>query len=173
MRASYTARSWAALHPRRLHFGSAATQTFTSAGGEEQLAKALNPSGNPEACKTLSAGLEHNTATYTAKSLGVTMLGLATVTATVDTHGSSGEVAARLWDVMPSGQQRLIDRGMYRLTDDQQGFIAFQLHGNGYRFAAGDTVKLELLGRDAPYYRASEGAFSVEAKDVSISLPIV
>jgi len=38
--------------------------------------------------------------------------------------------------------------------------VTFQLHGNGYQFPAGDTVKLELLGRDAPYYRASNGTFT-------------
>ena len=35
----------------------------------------------------------------------------------------------------------------------------------------GDTVKLQLLGRDAPYYRASNGAFAIEATDVSVTLP--
>ncbi|HEX3519431.1 MAG TPA: CocE/NonD family hydrolase [Solirubrobacteraceae bacterium] len=167
----YTARSWSAVHPHRLAFGSAATQTFTSAGGDERLADELNPSGGPEACKTLAVQVEPNSATYTLASPGMTVLGLPTVTASVDTHGSSGEVAARLWDVMPDGRQRLVDRGIYRLTDDQGGSIAFQLHGDGYSFPAGDTVKLELLGRDAPYYRASEAQFSVEVSDLSISLP--
>jgi hypothetical protein len=32
-------------------------------------------------------------------------------------------------------------------------------------------VKLQLLGRDAPYYRASNGVFSVEASNVKVSLP--
>ena len=82
-----------------------------------------------------------------------------------------GEIAARLWDVLPSGEQRLISRGVYRLTENQSGQITFQLHGNGYQFAAGDTVKLQLLGRDTPYYRASNGVFSVEVKNLTVSLP--
>ena len=49
--------------------------------------------------------------------------------------------------------------------------ITFQLHGNGYEFPKGDTVKLQLLGRDAPYYRASNGTFTIEATNVTISLP--
>jgi hypothetical protein len=36
---------------------------------------------------------------------------------------------------------------------------------------AGDTVKLQLLGRDAAYYRASNGTFAVEATNVTVSLP--
>ena len=104
-------------------------------------------------------------------SPGFTLLGLPTVTAKVNTTGPFGEIAARLWDVMASGEQRLISRGVYRLTENQQGSITFQLHGNGYEFPAGDTVKLELLGRDTPYYRASNGSFTVEVSDVTASLP--
>jgi len=93
------------------------------------------------------------------------------VTATIRTTGANGELASRLWDVLPEGRERLIDRGVYRLTDNQQGSITFQLHGAGYRFAAGDTVKLELLGRDSPYYRPSRSRFSVELSKLSASLP--
>ena len=57
---------------------------------------------------------------------------------------------------MPNGQQRLISRGVYSLHNNQSGQITFQLHGNGYRFAAGHTVELQLLGRDAPYYQAEQ-----------------
>jgi predicted acyl esterase len=99
------------------------------------------------------------------------MLGMPTVTATVKTLGPFGELASRLWDVLPNGQQRLISRGVYRLGENQQGTITFQLHSNGYQFAAGDTIKLELLGRDAPYYRASNGAFSIEVSNLTVSLP--
>jgi predicted acyl esterase len=93
------------------------------------------------------------------------------VTASVKTAGPFGELVSRLWDVLPSGEQRLISRGVYRLNESQTGTITFQLHGNGYEFAKGDTVKLQLLGRDTPYYRASNGAFSIEVTNVTASLP--
>jgi predicted acyl esterase len=102
---------------------------------------------------------------------GFTLMGLPKVTATVKTVGPFGELVSRLWDVLPSGEQRLISRGVYRLNDNQEGTITFQLHGNGYEFPAGDTVKLQLLGRDAPYYRASNGTFAIEATNVTVSLP--
>jgi predicted acyl esterase len=95
-------------------------------------------------------------------SPGFTLLGLPTISAHVATAGNYGQIDALLWDVLPSGQERLVTRGVYRLTENQTGAIKFQLHGNGYEFAKGDTVKLELLGRDAPYYRASNYPFSVE-----------
>ncbi len=168
----FTAPSWTALHPGSVRFGSAAPQTFTSAGGNPLIAAEFDPiAGTSEACKTVSAEAEPDTATYTMTSPGFTLLGLPTVTMSVNTTGPFGEIAARLWDVMPGGQQRLVSRGVYRLGEDEKGAIAFQLHGNGYVFPAGDTVELQLLGRDAPYYRASNGVFSVEATNVSVSLP--
>ena len=99
------------------------------------------------------------------------MLGRPTVRAQIQTTGQFGQIAARLWDLMPNGQQRLVDRGVYALHNDQSGRIAFQLHGNGYRFGEGHTVALQLLGRDAPYYQASNGAFSVQVSNLSVTLP--
>jgi predicted acyl esterase len=168
----FTAKTWAKLATGAVTFGSAAPQTFTSAGGNPLTAAAFDPiAGTSEACKTVAAEEEPDTANYTTTSTGFTMLGLPTIHANVATTGVFGEIAARLWDVLPDGEQRLITRGVYRLAEGQSGAIAFQLHGNGYRFAAGDTVKLQLLGRDAPYYRASNGVFSVEVSGVTISLP--
>jgi predicted acyl esterase len=168
----FNARSWAKLRTGAVTFGSTAAQTFTSAGGNPATAAAFDPiAGTSEACKTVTAEEEPDTANYTTLSSGFTMIGLPTVTAHIVETGLYGEIAARLWDVLPSGQERLISRGVYRLDEGQNGTVTFQLHGNGYRFAAGDTVKLQLLGRDAPYYRASNGVFSVEASDVTVTLP--
>jgi predicted acyl esterase len=79
-------------------------------------------------------------------------------------------IAARLWDVH-EGTQLLVSRGVYRLEDNQKGKIAFQLFGNGWRFARGHTAKLELLGRDATYLRASNFDFSVKLSNLRVSLP--
>jgi hypothetical protein len=167
----FTASKFSKLAPHTITFGSAAAQTFTSLGGNPAIAAELDPIVNSEACKTVTTETEPDTANYTTTSSGFTLIGLPTVTADVKVTGLYPEIAARLWDVLPGGEQRLISRGIYRLGEGQQGKITFQLHGNGYEFAAGDTVKLQLLGRDAPYYRASNGTFSIEASDVSVSLP--
>jgi predicted acyl esterase len=168
----YSATRWSGLHPRTVTFGSTTAQTFTSLGGNPLTAAAFDPiAGTSEACKTVAAETEPDTATYTLISPGFTLLGLPTVTADVKTLGPFGEITARLWDVLPGGQQRLISRGVYRLGENENATISFQLHGNGYEFAAGDTVKLELLGRDAPYYRASNGVFTVEVSNLTASLP--
>lgn len=131
----------------------------------------IKEGGNGNDCEETPAELEPNTATYTMESPGFTMLGLPTITADVSTTGEYGQIDARLWDVLPGGKERLVTRGIYRLTENQSGQIKFQLHGNAYEFAKGDTVKLELLGRDAPYYRASNFPFSVEVSNLSAVLP--
>jgi pimeloyl-ACP methyl ester carboxylesterase len=168
----FTASSWSALHPGTVTFGSPGAQTFTSAGGNPTIAAEFDPiGGTSDACKSVQAETEANTANYTMVSTGFTMMGLPTVKATIKTIGPFGEIAARLWDVTPGGEQRLISRSVYRLLENQTGTITFQLHGNGYEFPAGDTVELQLLGRDTPYYRASNGVFSIEATNVTVSLP--
>jgi predicted acyl esterase len=168
----FSARNWAKLHPGTVTFGSPTAQTFTSAGGNPTIAAEFDPiGGTSNACKSVKAEVEPNTANYTMESHGFTLLGLPTVTATVKTLGPFGEIAARLWDVMGNGEQRLISRGVYRLNENQTGTITFQLHGNGYQFPAKDTVKLQLLGRDTPYYRASNGVFSIEVASLTVSLP--
>jgi predicted acyl esterase len=173
----YTARSWAKLHPTAVSFGSSTAQTFTSAGANPTIGVEFDPIKEDEAeeggdvCKETTSEMEPDTATYTTTSSGFTMMGLPTIKADVKTTGLYGEITARLWDVLPSGQERLVSRGVYRLEEDQSGPITFQMHGDGYEFPAGDTVKLELLGRDSPYYRASNGVFTVEVSDLTASLP--
>jgi predicted esterase len=46
--------------------------------------------------------------------------------------GSKTSFESRLWDILPSGEERLISRGVHRLTENQTGTITFPLHGNGY-----------------------------------------
>jgi predicted acyl esterase len=174
----YVAKNWAKLHPHAVTFGSSAAQTFTSAGGNPTIAADFDPiGGTSESCKTVKAEEEPDTANYNTISKGFTMMGLPTVRATVKVTGQAGgldgEIVARLWDVMPGGEERLITRGVYRTTESEATPtpITFQLHGNGYAFPAGDTVRLQLLGRDSPYYRASNGTFAVEASNVTVTLP--
>ncbi len=169
----FTARNFALLTGGRpVTFGSSESQTFTSAGGNPAIAAEFDPiAGTSEACKSVTAETEPDTANYTTESHGFTMLGLPTATATISTTGPYGQIDARLWDVMQNGEQRLISRGTYRLTENQSGTVTFQLHGNGYYFPAGDTVKLQLLGRDAPYYRANNTPFAVTVSKLSVALP--
>jgi fermentation-respiration switch protein FrsA (DUF1100 family) len=168
----YVGSSYSHLAGGSLRFGAKPAQTVT-ASGDPYTSQQFDPiAGTSDACKTITPHSAPGTAVYTKTSPGFTMLGLPTVTATLTTSGDYGELDSMLFDVMPNGSERLVSRGAYRLTNNQSGTVTFQLHGNGYRFPAGDTVKLELLGRDAPYLRASnDGAFTVSVSSLTASLP--
>jgi hypothetical protein len=172
----YVAPKWSKLATHAVTFGSSAAQTFNSAGASATIAAEFDTIGEIEkgganVCKETKSELEPNTATYSTTSPGFLMLGMPTISAHVATTGVYGQIDARLWDVLPSGEEILITESVYRLTDNQTGSIKFQLNGNGYEFAKGDTVKLELMGRDAPQWRASNAPFTVEVSDLSAVLP--
>ena len=170
----YRAASWPELHPGAVTFGAAAAQTISSGGGDPTTAQAFDPiSGGGDACRSTAAASEPGTAAYTGFGGGrYTLLGRPTVTADVETTGANGQIAARLWDISPEGTQTLVTRGVYRLTDNQRGRVTFQLSGNGYRFEPGHAPRLQLLGRDAPAFRAGNGTFSVKVSNLRIVLPV-
>jgi hypothetical protein len=83
--------------------------------------------------------------------------------------GADAALLGRLWDVSGS-RQTLVARGTYRVK--RSGRQVFQLHPNGYRFAPGHVAKLELLGLDEPYSRASNLPWSVGVSNLDLRLPV-
>jgi hypothetical protein len=125
------------------------------------------------ACTTIKAQTSAGTATYRLTSHGFTLMGLPTIVAQVTVGASSGDpgqLDARLWDVF-AGRQRLFSRTDYRLSGHGRQRIVLQLHGNGYRFARGHVVKLELTGQDFPYYRASIDGPSITIHTLTMVMP--
>lgn len=175
-----TAASWKAIQQGVVAFSSSKEQTVINPGGGQALGLTFDPilqQENPSsagACSTTNAEEPTGSASYSTESQGFTLMGLPTVIANVSVNGTAagdGQLDARLWDVTPAGQQLLVSRGDYRLAEPSPSQIVFQLHGNGYHFAKGDTVKLELTSSDAPYYRASNGAFVITIKSAQVVLP--
>jgi fermentation-respiration switch protein FrsA (DUF1100 family) len=171
----YTAPSYQQLHTGTISFGSTGAQVVTATGDPATSSQFDPIAGTSDACKTISSSTAPGTASYSfATGSGFTLLGLPTVTATIQTIGAFGELNSMLFDVAPDGSKRLISRGAYRLTNNQSGRITFQLHGNGYAFAAGHTARLVLLGSDDPYLRLSNNAaFTVQVSNLRVTLPTV
>jgi hypothetical protein len=166
----FRASSWERLHRGAFQLGLAKAQTVTSSGGKTATLKAFDPLG-ADACKTVRRERAGGTAVYErAVAKPFTMLGLPTVSARISTRSRGGMITARLWDVF-KGQQRLVSRGLYRLSDNQKGKLLFQLFGNGYRFQRGHVVKLELIGRDPAYLRPSNFKFRVKVSRLVAELP--
>jgi dienelactone hydrolase len=171
--------SWAALHPGVVVLRSHRSQTVAAGSGSQSISNVFEPIsfyaswGTKSACTTVPAQVSPGTASYTLTSRGFTLLGLPTVVARVrigPSSGDPGQFDARLWDVS-GGRQMLVARTGYRLQGHGSEQIVFQLHGNGWHVAAGHTLKLELLGKDAPYYRASVGGPSVTIRSLTLVLP--
>jgi hypothetical protein len=174
----YVADTWAALHPGDVNYSDGATRTILSAGGDPAVAAAFDPVSGGLACTTAPAADEGSgVATYelpTVTGAGYTLLGAPTVTADLNVTGEFAYVAARLLDVDPAANTKtLVARGLYRIDPDApNGRQTFQLHANGWDFASGHIPRLELLGRDAPYARPSNGTFSIAVSNLELRLPV-
>jgi predicted acyl esterase len=171
----FRAGSWPELRRGEVRHDVASAGTVTSAGGDPGIAQAIDPiAGGGDACAQVDAADESGTVNVrlpAAGGEGYTLMGAPTVVADLAVTGEFAQLAARLWDVAPDGRQTLVARGVYR--PDPSGRQVFQLHPNGWRFAPGHAPKLQLLGRDAPYARASNGAFSIEVANLQLRLPVV
>jgi hypothetical protein len=171
----FSASTWAGLHPGEVDFSSPASQTILSTAGNPTISRAIDPIAGDGACASVAATDQGpGVATYRlppATGNGYTLLGSPTVLATLSVTGQFPEIASRLWDVDPAtNTETLVARGVYRVASG--GRQVFQLHPGAWHFAAGHIPKLELLGQDAPYARASNGAFSIAVTGLRLLLPV-
>lgn len=120
---------------------------------------------------------EPGTANYRlppAPDAGYTLLGSPTVIAHFTLPAANSQVAARLLDVAPDGTETLVARGLWRPSlATHPARQVFQLHANGWTFAAGHVPKLGLLPNDAPYGRASNGQGPVTVRNLKLRLPVL
>lgn len=169
----FTAPSYAALARRTVRFGAGKPLQITSQGASPALAAALSPLAPTGSHCTEQSPDSTSHAVFSARSAGVTLIGMTVLTGKVVTHGSNGQLDARLWDLNTrTDQEQLVDRGAYRLTDNQRGSFRFTLDGDGWRFPRGDRIVVELLGRDAPTYGPSPTEFSATFTHLEAALPI-
>ncbi len=170
----YRAKTWDALSPGEVRYGSAGAHTVLSSSGNPVTSRAIDPITGQGACATTAAGDEAGAATYrlpAATGSGYTLLGSPAISARVKVSGRDPALAARLWDVAPGGAtQTLVARALYRPRPGKHQ--VFQLHPNGWHFAAGHVAKLELVGKDAPYGRPSNFVWSIQVSDLKLRLPV-
>jgi dienelactone hydrolase len=174
----YTAATWAQLHPGVVNFNSQPSKTVLSTGGDPAVSAAFDPVYGGHSCTTASAADEGPAvATYrlpAASGSGYTLLGSPMVTADLQVTGEYAYIAARLLDVDPATNMKtLVSRGVYRFDPKApNGRQTFQTSANAWHFAAGHIPQLELLGRDAPFLRPSNGVFSIAVSNLVLRLPV-
>lgn len=172
----FFARDWAHMAPGEIRLHSAEPQLISPTGGDPQAAAAFDPVLGPGACAQAPAANSRGTANYRlppAPRPGYTLLGAPTVIADFTLPKANSQVAARLLDVAPNGKETLVARGLWRpKVSSQPVRQVFQLHPNGWTFAAGHVPKLELLPSDAPYGRVSNGQGRVIVRNLELRLPV-
>jgi pimeloyl-ACP methyl ester carboxylesterase len=169
----YTAASFAKLSRSTLRFGTTRALRISSKGASAKLARALSPTAPTGTHCATHAVDQTSKAVVSTTAKGQTLIGQAIITGRVVVKGRYGQLDARVWDRDPkTGLQRLVDRGAYRLKDDERGSFRFTLDGNGWTFAKGHRIVVELLGRDAPTYGASPATFSATLTKVKVALPV-
>jgi hypothetical protein len=178
----FTAANWAGLQPGEIRLQTMGSKTITHGTTAEEgtptaSSATFDPiigAGNP--CKSLPEEVVANehAAEYSLGPIpagGFTLMGSPTIIANVESPSPNSEIAARLFDVSPEGEDRLIARGVYRPEGGSQQMV-FQLHPQAYHFAEGDEVELELLPSDFPYMRYSNLQNNVTVSDLELRLPV-
>ncbi|HEX6116592.1 MAG TPA: acetylxylan esterase [Solirubrobacterales bacterium] len=174
----FAAPTWDELSPGELRFVGEDEQTIAPVAGDPETNQAFDPVGGGGACATASGDDQQGAATYrlgAAMGGGFTLAGSPTVIADIDSPGPTSQVAARLVDVAPSGDESLVARALYRPGTGELSAggtrQVFQLHANGWKFENGHVAKLELLPNDTPYGRVSNGQAPVTVSNLDLRLP--
>jgi predicted acyl esterase len=177
----YTAANWAEIAKGEIRYRSKPAKTIEPTAGNPEIAAKFNPIGGT-ACATADGADQPGTATYrldAAPAGGYTLLGSPTVIADFTLPGDTSQVAARLLDVAPDGQETLVARGLWRPQTGGPTEQVFQLFPNGWTFAEGHVPKLELLPADSNpgavggYGRASNNQQPVTVKNLELRLPVI
>jgi predicted acyl esterase len=170
----YKAADWQSLSPGEIVLGGLTAQTIVPGAGDPSIGKTFDPIAGKDPCATAPGADQAGVANYrlAVPEPGFTLLGSPTVIADLATTGLDSELAARLLDVAPDGKERLVARGLLR-PGSGGADVVFQLHPQGYRFAGGHTVKLELLPSDAPYARPSNLQAPITVANLELRLPVL
>lgn len=179
-----TAPIYDGLHPTHATFTSTAagvtvsTPPSRSAIATDPITTATLPlPGAYKGCRTVSpARLDETAVTYDFPvGDDLTMLGGPVVSVPFATTAPDTQLHVRLWDVAPGGSvQGLVTRGVYRSLDGPGLALSatFQLQTQGYRFAAGHTIRVEVSGNDFPYHSTSNIPAVVRVQGLTLTLPI-
>jgi predicted acyl esterase len=175
----YNAPDWASMAPGEIRLDSKAKQTIAA---DSTTNGQFDPVSGGPACATAPSTDTPGAAVYKldpAPAGGYTMMGAATVIAKFTLSGETSQVAARLLDVAPDGTETLVDRGLWRPANGGPTKQVFQLHPDGWQFAAGHVPKLELIASDSgsgalsTYGRKSDGQQPVDISDLELRIPVL
>jgi fermentation-respiration switch protein FrsA (DUF1100 family) len=178
----FKAADWAGLQPGEINLQTEGSATITHGTNAEEEAGTISSGtfdpilGTKSPCTTLPEEFVENEHSIEyglepAPAGGFTLMGSPTIIADVESPSPNSEIAARLLDVSPEGEERLVARGVYRPEGGDQQMV-FQLHPQAYHFDAGHEAVLELLPSDFPYMRYSNLQANVTVSNLELRLPV-
>ncbi|HEX3630035.1 MAG TPA: CocE/NonD family hydrolase C-terminal non-catalytic domain-containing protein, partial [Candidatus Dormibacteraeota bacterium] len=179
--ATYTSgTSWAGLAPYRITLSSGTQKATTSAADSEVMGTQTDPitvaavHGGSGACVVLPATGSLPTAFWDFPVTNAfTLLGEPALHLEVTVAGVDAEINARLWDVSAGRSSKtLVTRAAYRFTGTAGAIsIDIPLQGNGWNFAVGHTIRLQVTQVDAAYLRPDTFPSAVTYNTMSLVLP--
>ncbi len=185
----FRAPTFSALTPGSLALSFTGSQTTTSSAAPNLHAITADPvlnsnsNTNKGRCAVNSDPAGPGVATYTSAPLEETrtVIGPTRITvgfALTPPTAAGAVLAARLYDVDPSGEAVLFDRGPRVLTPAEisTGEVTFESHGNGWRFEPGHSIRIELAQDDEPYVHRADSPAALSSMilgSVELRLPTV
>lgn len=159
----------------RLELAGAATTTSTALPNPHALAAdpVANSVANGGRCPVHSEPPGPGVASYESEPLERrrTVIGPTTVRAAFTASpGASGvQLNARLYDVLPNGDAVMVDRGVRALkpAEVEAGLVVFETFGNGWRFAPGHRIRIELAQDDDPFVHRSDSPAALSSLSLS------
>jgi dienelactone hydrolase len=143
----------------------------------DPVASYLSPPSQTGKCIAETTPAGAGVATYDGSPLTaeVVMLGATRVTIDYSVSPSSAtagsfQLDSRLYDVAGDGTAVLVDRGVRRVTSPS-GTVEYELHGNGWRFAAGHFIRIEIAQDDDPYVKRSTISSTATLTYVALEIP--
>lgn len=173
----FTAPSFGELAPGTLRLELPGERSTTNVAAPNPHAVAADPVVNQVAnnrqCPVATDDAGPGVAVYDSRTLGsdVTMIGAGRVLVPHTGTGSGIMLAARLYDVFPDGSALMVDRGV-RTGVPAEGTTELLLRGNGWRFAEGHRIRIELAQDDSPHLRASTRPSSLTLHGATLELPV-
>ncbi len=181
----YVTDNWVNQSPGEIVVkGGDVAQTVEPTGGDRAVGADFNPAPAGVACAAPNGAKEPGTANYEtdpAPAGGFTVMGSPTVIAEITQAGNNSQLAARLVDVAPDGNSKiLVNRALWRPASS--GFQVFQLNPNGWHVAEGHKLRLELLPFDggdanpneqlANFGRPSNGQQPATIENLELRIPV-
>ncbi len=178
----FKAADWAGLQPGEIRLQSSGSQTTEPYAAESNpntpttSGFEFDPIKGPGVCAAVPVEETPGSVHYdlgAAPAGGYTLMGSPTIIANVESPSPNSEIAARLLDINEeTGTESLVARGLYRPTGGEQQMV-FQLHPQGYHFAAGHVARLELMPSDMLYGRWSNLQGKVTISNLELRLPVM